>query len=218
MLYGVAGLWFVALTVAIPWARRSVSGRAVMLGLLFFIVGMGPALTLPQHRYMYLIGVGAFGSSLALVAAARAAPRAGRLLATGVVAATLIVAAFPTAAAVRESEEFRFMQGLQVRAAGWLRTVDQQARLQGDAREVLVPRLGVTSLVFETADAHRLFYGATYEVRLVDANQHPTPSPTRIIVGWAPLWQPGTPLPGQRPQWDWLRWIARLCIRDAWAP
>jgi hypothetical protein len=203
-------MWLVALAVSILWARRSAAGRVVVFGLAFFITALGPLLTLPQqHRYMYLIGVAALGSSLALVAAVRALPRVGPWLTVGVVAATLVIEAMSTAAAVRESTEFRFLHDFQVTAASWLQTVERRVHLQRGTSEVIVPDLTVTNLVFKDAAGHRLFYGATYDVRLVDRTQQPVAEPGRIVVSAAVIGRPGAELPGQQPQWNWLRWSAR---------
>jgi hypothetical protein len=217
LLYTVAGAYLVALGAACLWARHSASGRVVAFGLSFFIVGLGPMLPLPQHRFMYLVGIAAFGSSLALVAAARAVPRIGSLLAAVLVGATLLFEALWTSPAVRDSGEFRFQQRFQARAAGWLQTVEERARRHGDAEEVLVTRQPVTHFVFELGEGHRLFYGATYDVKLTDVNDLPASDPDRVVVAMAPLWRPGIPLPGHQPRWDWLRWMARLCIQDVWA-
>ena len=216
MMYALGFLILGALAAAALWARRSASGRVVFFGLSLFLVALGPALALPQHRFMYLVGVAAFGSSLAIVAAARAVPRLGRPLAIGLVAATLAFAVSVTSPLVRRSGDFRFMQDFEATAAGWLQAVQRRAQLQGTATEVVVPKSVITDYVFGFAHGQRLFYAAKYAVRRVDAAKLPAPSPSRVVVADAPPWRRGTPLPGQRPRWDWLRRVARLCLRNIW--
>jgi hypothetical protein len=202
---GVGVMWLVALAVSLLLARHSARGRVVLFGLAFFVIALGPLLTLTNHRYIYLIGIAAFGSSLALVAALRALPRVGQWLTVGVVAATVVVEARSAAAVARGGGEFRFLQGDQASAASWLYTVEQRVQREPEIREVIVPVDAATSLVFQAAAGQRLFYGATYKVTPVESLPPPDTDPTRLVIAWVPHWRPGAELPGQLPQWNWLR-------------
>lgn len=203
LAYGCGVL--VAVVASGAWAARSAKGRVVLFGMLLFAVSLGPALLLPRHRFTYYVGIAAAGASLAMVAAVRAVPKVGRLLVIVLAVAVLAVEVRIASPKVSDNDEFRFYRAFQQGALSWLATVDEGARAADGVRQVVIPRNLLTAYVFEIGEGHRLFYSASYTVRLVDNVNAVAPEPGLLRLAEPDPWRQGAEFPGRSPRWDWLR-------------
>lgn len=183
------------------WTTRPL--RAAAFGLDVFIIGLAPVLVLPAHLYSYYVGIAAMGMAVAIVGFGQALPRpwVSRLAPWGVVALLLAVHVGSTAALVRQSDEFTFLRGFSENAARWLYTLRLRAEQPG-IDEVVLPSTGLTDMVFNVGEAHRLFLCAHYRVQTARNIQATEPAANRLILLQSDRLPPWTRSQGR---WFWLQ-------------
>lgn len=177
--------------------------RVAAFGLDLFIVALGPVLALQSHLYSYYVGIAALGMALALIGFAGALPRLSAVPVSLVVATLLTAHLLWAAKLVRQSNEFVFFNSFSRAAAGWLYTLTLTTQLE-HTEEAVVPRTGLTALVFDEGQAQRLFLCASYRVRTTGNIDEEVPASGRVI-----LRQP-VPLVLLPRSWTWMR---RACER-----
>lgn len=196
---GVALVVAATLAGLVVLVRRETprAARVAAIGLVLFVVGLGPVGLIPKHYSIAYVGIAALGSALALVGAAWALPRVGPAVGVAIAAASLVVYVQQVHVAVRKEKEIRLMNALSEQALAWLSTVEARTAA-GDVHEILLPREGQNGRMF--GSAHRMFLCAPYTVRTV----HPTALPVTSVPGRLVLRTPDR-LPPERADGAWLR-------------
>jgi hypothetical protein len=187
-------------TVLVATGRwTSLPLRVATVGLDLFVVALGPVLPLQAHVISWYVGISSLGSSLAIVALARAVPRLGAVAIPLVVATLILTHAASTLGLVRARYSTFFRAAEQ--AEQWVYTVAESARGR-QVEEVVIPHHPVTQTVFVDGQAHRVLACASYRVRLSIRIGGEEVRPGTVVVGKP---QP-VPLTGKRgDRWSWMR-------------
>ena len=208
---GVLGVGVVALAalstgcvVAGRWTGRRV--RVATFGIDVFVVALGPVLFLKAHLYSYYVGIAGLGMACAVMGFASIGPRYARYVPSVFVLVFLATHVMVTSTEVRKSEEFRFFYGFERAAAVWLYTLAQLPAQEG-IDEVVIPRDGVTEIMFERDHAEKVLLCAPYVVRASDRIADEQLTPGRVILHQPVAWDR---LPASFRSWDWL---PRRCSR-----
>jgi hypothetical protein len=195
-----------ALAVVARPGRPTAHGiRAAAFGVVAFPVMLGPVLLLDSHLYGYYVAIAAFGIALGTIGGLSALPRAGSWAPVACLAAALAVHAGYARHAIEGERELTFYRGFTRTAVRWLYTVETIDREHPELQQLVARRNFTTSLIFETG-AHRLFLpGIRLPIHLVGTPSLLASEPATMIVDAPYAPPPGWPMPGARPEWDWLR-------------
>jgi hypothetical protein len=194
------------LVAARPGRPLSRETRVAAFGVAAFPVMLGPVLLLGNHLYGYYVAIAAAGLALATIAGLAALPRLGRWAPAVGLIATLAVHAGHNLNAVEREPELAFYRGFTRATARWLYTVQTIDREHPEAREVVIKRGDFTTSILFVTGAYRLLLpGIRIQIRLVNTPSRYASEPGTVVLD-APYERPaGLPLPGARPEWDWLR-------------
>jgi len=132
-------------------------------------------------------------------------PRVGGGAPIALATALVVAHVWWSLALVKRSDEFTFLNDFSRSAAAWLYTVGSLTELR-PVDEVVVPRDGLTDLVFDVGEAHRLFLCARYRVRTAPQFDSQSQQPGRLLVRQA------VPFAQVPRSWAWMK---QACAHQA---
>jgi hypothetical protein len=189
--------------------RGEQAWRLLATGLALFAAALLAVAGLRANRYPQYAALASFGFGLALVGAFPLLSRRWRALAIGFAAGALVFDLATEGRAWRGDLIYRFSSN-GIASLAWLQAVQKAAAIEPPPATIFVPRNRLTANLF---GKRRLFHtfapGFPRDVRLYAEKRPPPAAPATVVVRHAVRkLEPGFPIVGCDPRWDWLRKLA----------